>query len=199
MKRNNSRQLAIWALAIALTATTIAYAALQTSLSITGNVTRKGGSWNVKLGNVANKSTTGSAKFTTQPTISGTTLNFGAELALPGDSFTFTFDVMNAGTVDAKLSSYLFTDSGFDPDNVGVSKSEIDTEYNVHDVTCNMKYNNAIITWSNKGNLNLTKPASTSSPTKKTITVYCKYNYVTTIESYSRNLGLSLELNYVQA
>lgn len=195
MKRNNSRQLAIWALAIALTATTIAYAALQTSLSITGNVTRKGGSWNVKLGNVANKSTTGSAKFTTQPTISGTTLNFGAELALPGDSFTFTFDVMNSGTVDAKLSSYLFSDEESYPG----SKTEMETEYNVDDVTCNMKYNNATITWSNKSNLNLTKPASTSSPTKKTITVYCKYNDVTTISSTSKELNLSLDLDYVQA
>lgn len=193
MKRNNSRQLAICALAIALTATTIAYAVLRTSLRISGNVTRKGGTWSIQLDNIANKSTTGSAKFTTQPTISGTTLNFGAELALPGDSFSFTFDVMNAGTVDAKLSSYLFSHVDYS------SPSETETEYNVDDVTCNMKYNNATITPSNKSNLNLTKPASTSSPTKKTIKVYCKYDAVPVIDSTDRELNLSLELNYVQA
>lgn len=103
MNQKKQRTIAIFALAIALVATTIAYAVLSTTLSISGSVTKKGGSWDVHLANVSQATTTGTGKMTTTPQISGTTLSFAAELAKPGDSVEFTFDIVNAGTIDAKM------------------------------------------------------------------------------------------------
>lgn len=101
MNQKKQRTLAIFVLAIALVATTIAYAVLSTTLSISGNVTKKGGSWDVHLANVSQATTTGTGKMTTTPQISGTTLSFAAELSKPGDSVEFTFDIVNGGTINA--------------------------------------------------------------------------------------------------
>ena len=101
MNKKKQRTLAIFALAIALVATTVAYAALSTTLQVSGSVTKKGGTWSINIENISSVTTTGTGKMTTAPTSSGTTLSFAAELAKPGDSVSFTFDIVNNGSVDA--------------------------------------------------------------------------------------------------
>lgn len=104
MNQKKQRTLAIFALAIALVATTVAYAALQTTLKVSGNVTKKGGTWAIKIQNISSVTTTGSGKMTSAPKVSGTTLSFAAELSKPGDSVSFTFDIANNGTVNAEMT-----------------------------------------------------------------------------------------------
>ena len=101
MNQKKQRTLAIFALAIALVATTVAYAALQTTLQVSGNVTKKGGTWAINIQNISSVTTTGSAKMTTKPSVSGTALSFDAQLTKPGDTISFTFDIANTGSVDA--------------------------------------------------------------------------------------------------
>ena len=135
MNQKKQRTLAIFALAIALVATSIAYAALSATLSITGNVTKKKGSWSIDIQNISSVTTNGTGKMTTPPSV-GTngTLNFAAELAKPGDSVSFTFDLVNNGSVAATFdtdkfdiiigntaASKMYTDGEISDDNVTLS------------------------------------------------------------------------------
>lgn len=103
MNQKKQRTLAIFALAIALVATTVAYAALSTTLNISGNITKKGGSWSVGITNLSSVSTTGTGSMSKAPSVTGTTLSFDADLKKPGDSVSFTFDIVNSGTVTAQM------------------------------------------------------------------------------------------------
>jgi hypothetical protein len=79
----------------------IGYAALAATLNIYGTSDIDSASWDVHFNNV--QVTSGSVSATT-PTISNnTTVNFSANLANPGDFYEFKVDVVNAGTLDAKL------------------------------------------------------------------------------------------------
>ncbi len=104
MNQKKQRTLAIFALAVALVATTVAYAALSTTLNISGNITKKGGSWSVGIANISGVSTKGTGAMSTAPKVTGTTLSFDANLKKPGDSVSFTFDIVNSGTVTAQMS-----------------------------------------------------------------------------------------------
>lgn len=103
MNQKKQRTLAIFALAVALIATTVAYAALSTTLNISGNITKKGGSWSVGITNLSSVSTTGTGSMSKAPSVTGTTLSFDADLKKPGDSVSFTFDIVNSGTVTAQM------------------------------------------------------------------------------------------------
>ena len=106
MRNRNTRSIAICALAVALIATTVAYAVLQTTLNISGSVTRKGGSWSINFANPTITSTKGKASMTT-PSINGTNLTFNTTLSQPGDQVTFTFDVVNDGNIAARLADVI--------------------------------------------------------------------------------------------
>ncbi len=109
MEQRKQRTLAIFALALALIATSVAYAALSTTLTISGNVTKKGGSFSVVMQNVKQGTTVGSGKITSVKLNGTDTVNFGISLEKPGDSASFSFDVYNAGTIDAIVNDYLDT------------------------------------------------------------------------------------------
>ena len=86
---------------------TIAYAALVTTLNISGYAQVSASNWNIHLANAKVKN--GSAT-TTVPTItSGNTLNFSTTLTTPGDFFEFTVDVVNAGEIDAMIEKVVKT------------------------------------------------------------------------------------------
>lgn len=109
MEKKKQRTLAIFALAIALVATTVAYAVLQTTLNISGSVTKKGGSWDIKFTDVSTSTVRGGT-FSKTPAVSGTSLTFNANLNTEGDAVLIKFRVHNAGTLNAGLK-YL-TDGG---------------------------------------------------------------------------------------
>ena len=176
MKTRNQRTLAIFALAFALIATTVAYAVLQTTLNISGTVTRKGGSWDIHFDNVANVTKGGKATLTT-PTISnaGANLTFEASLAIPKDSISFTVDVVNDGTIDAMLSS------------VTLSGAE---EADANDVTYTATYADGTAIGVND---------ELKANQTKTIKITVSYNDVDNVSAEEVELDLGLSLIYIQA
>ena len=194
MNQKKQRGLAIFALAIALVATTVAYAALSTTLQVSGNVTKKGGTWSVNIRNISNVTTTGTGKMTTAPSVSGTTLSFEAELAKPGDSVSFTFDIVNNGSVDAKvdLGSSLISMGNYTSNIASVSELTSDN------VTYALKYKKTDGSFeSPAGKLwNITLKPNGSQTFMLTLT-WDSTSHITTTES--KKLAITAEFPFTQA
>ena len=85
----------------------IAYAAMEAVLTISGNSEVVASSWNIYLDNVEVKSGSVSAN---APSISGTSsVGFDVELNTPGEFYEFTVDVVNEGSIDAMIDSVVKT------------------------------------------------------------------------------------------
>ena len=86
---------------------TIAYAALNAVLTISGNASVVASNWDIYLENprVISESAT-----TDVPTIVGNnTLKFNTTLNMPGDFYEFTVDVVNDGSIDAMIENVIKT------------------------------------------------------------------------------------------
>ena len=109
MKKKAKKYVSVLVLILLLLGVTVGFSALSTSLNITGTSKIKVATWDVHFENV--EETTGSVDATTAPTIStnngvaGTKITYAVELTTPGDFYEFTVDVVNDGSVDAKLSA----------------------------------------------------------------------------------------------
>ncbi|MBQ9024065.1 MAG: hypothetical protein IJ105_02450 [Bacilli bacterium] len=110
--RGNSKSVALAVLGVILVGMTIAYAALQTNLSISGSVQSPSVSWDVHIINFAKGTVVGSAtgptaeELTTGGHLNATAISdVAVNLPKPGDSITYSWDIVNAGTIDAKLTS----------------------------------------------------------------------------------------------
>lgn len=89
---------------------TVGYAALSTTLSITGKGTLSKNSWDIHFENLVIVGN-GASAVTTAPTIDSTKtkVSFNITLSKPGDSYEFTVDAVNKGTIDAMLSGFSAT------------------------------------------------------------------------------------------
>lgn len=191
MKSTRGRSIAILALTIALCATTVAYAVLQTTLTISGSVTKKGGTWNLTLSNVSTTKS-GKATFGTSPSTSGTSLKFAATLNEQEDEVAVKFRVYNSGTINAKLQSdgvvltigsttYAMTGAEYVNVANGVTCGLYDASGNV------FSYSNAT---------NITPFQVNAGAYTGYFTLKCKY---TTQNSTDSTINVKLQLNYVQA
>ena len=84
----------------------IAYAALNAVLTISGNAEVAASNWYIHLDNAKVKN--GSAT-SDVPIISGNSLTFSTTFNMPGDYYEFTVDVVNEGTIDAMIESVTTT------------------------------------------------------------------------------------------
>lgn len=99
------------ALVILLLGISIGYAALTTTLVINGESTIKKVVWNIHFANT--KTEDGSVSIDTAhgekaayiPNTDETKVEYKVSLKQPGDFYEFTVDVVNDGTLDAKISS----------------------------------------------------------------------------------------------
>ncbi len=105
---------AIIALAVGLVASIgVAVAAFSTDLYVRGTATVRSTVWDVHFANLKPVTVVGSAKEITAPTIQTSVdnnplaaiKNYDVELKDPGDSVEYTFDVANAGDMDAVLNA----------------------------------------------------------------------------------------------
>ena len=80
---------------------TIAYAALNAVLTISGSAQVTSANWDIHLANP--KVTSGSATTDIPSITSGKTLTFNTTLNMPGDFYEFTVDVVNGGSLDAMI------------------------------------------------------------------------------------------------
>ena len=82
---------------------TIAYAALNAVLTISGSAQVSSADWDVHFDNV--KVTNGSVNGETPKITSPTTATFSTTLSMPGNFYEFTIDVVNDGTIDAMIEN----------------------------------------------------------------------------------------------
>lgn len=106
--RTNKRRVIVYALAIALAVTTVAYAVMQTTLNVSGTIIKKGAALDIYFANLKTPSLSGNGK-STSATLSSTNIEFTIELSEPLDSVTYYFDVVNSGTINAKLDSITYS------------------------------------------------------------------------------------------
>ena len=82
----------------------LGYALISTTLEVDGTANVDDATWDIHFDNI--QITSGSVTATTAPTIiDDTTVTFAATLENPGDFYEFTVDVVNAGTMNAKIDS----------------------------------------------------------------------------------------------
>ena len=107
--KNKDWKLAMIALLIVSSvAITIGYASFSQILTINGEATVEKSTWKIGFENLSSAILVGTAEEVTHPFISsgGTDIgSYNVNFTTPGDSVSYTFDVVNSGTFDAKLSS----------------------------------------------------------------------------------------------
>ena len=109
-KDRTARIMVIVAICIATLGLSVAYSAFSTTLTVNGTATLKGNQWSVYFDNLLTPTEVGTGESTKADLITDTTkFDFAVSLTKPGDSVSYTFDVHNAGQIDAKLSSITIT------------------------------------------------------------------------------------------
>ena len=106
-KERKIKVLSVAALLVAVLGLTVAFAALSQTLTINGSATVNAASWDVHFENLSEATIEGGAEVVTKPTITedGTSIQtFKVKLTKPLDSVIYTFDVKNAGSINAKLT-----------------------------------------------------------------------------------------------
>lgn len=177
MKNKKRKNKAILIVALIL-CITIGYAALATTLNITGNSEIKNARWDIHFDNLVVDSS--SVEATTPATIDSnkTTINYGVHLAKPGDIYAFTVDVVNEGTIDGMISV--------------VSNTGLTTEQ--------QKYVDYSITYD--GNTQLQLKDGLKAGDKKNIKVIVKYKDDINpgdLPQEEATIDLTLKVDYVQA
>lgn len=96
------------ALVLSVVGISVGFASMSTELKINGAANVVPASWKIKFNNLSQPTILGAAEVTTAPIIQSDTHigNYAVKLTKPGDSVTYTFDVVNTGTIDAELSTY---------------------------------------------------------------------------------------------
>ena len=103
----NNAMFGVLALLVGVVAVGMIYAGFTQQLNINGTGNVVASKWDIYFANLSNAVTTGSAVVVTSPQVGPKTKigDYAVSLYAPGDSVTYTFDVVNDGDFDAVLSS----------------------------------------------------------------------------------------------
>ena len=154
---------------------TIAYAALSITLNITGTAEVSASNWDIHLENAVVNS---NSSITNMPVVNGSTASFSIELNKPGDFYEFTVDIVNAGSIDAVISS--------------ISKSGLTTDQE--------KYLNYTITYQNGESVINNQLISANTSQRLLVKVEYRSDLVASdLPSTTQTLNLSFVVNYVQS
>ncbi len=105
MNSRDYKIIAIIALCLGIIGLSIAFAAMSTTLNIK-SVTRYGGNeWNIHFANIDEGTVTGTASKGSVSLTSSTITISDIVLNKPGDAVTYTFDIVNAGAINAKIET----------------------------------------------------------------------------------------------
>lgn len=107
---NDSKTQLIAFLIVISVALGIGYSAMSSTLSIKGTAKVEGMSWRIEFQNLSDAVLTGSAEKVSDPVISEdmTELSsYNVNFLEPGDSISYTFQIANNGTINAKLSEII--------------------------------------------------------------------------------------------
>lgn len=99
------RLLVIMSLILAICCLSIGYSAYNEVLQINSKTMLTNNVWLIEFKNLSNPIKTGTAAENNSATITSTSINTNVILNNPGDAIEYQFDIVNNGTIDAKLSS----------------------------------------------------------------------------------------------
>ena len=134
--------MAVIALLVAVTGLSFAYAAYSSALKISGSGVVSKTQWDIHFANLGKALTVGKGVNTTAPTLEATTVSgFKATLNAPGDSVAYTFDVVNAGTLPANLSTFTLGTLTCAPADDSASQEQADAI--CKDLTYSLNYTSA--------------------------------------------------------
>ena len=108
-KERRTKALVIVVLLIVIAGLTVAFAALSTTLNINGTAYLDAAKWGIRFENlssptkIGSATTTGTAKIEETKAASITGMN--VSLSIPGDKVTYTVDLVNKGTINAKIDN----------------------------------------------------------------------------------------------
>ncbi len=105
-KDRKTKVLAVIAVCISIISLTVGFAAFSETLSIGGTAKVEKASWDIHFANLSSVDKSDTAEVSTTPTLEATSLkDFQATLKLPGDYVSYTFDVVNGGSIDAEITT----------------------------------------------------------------------------------------------
>ena len=178
MRFNPKRSFLFVILFLILATFSIGYAYLTTNLDIDGTSHITGSTWDVHFANIVEDQASVTA--TTPATITNdTTIDFSVDLKNPGDVYTFTADIVNAGTLNAKIDSITLS-------------PELTTAQQEY-LTYEVKYSNGFAIEPNQ---------LLEQGTTKNIKVSFQYKNLQDFSLYpedDQNLTISISITYVQA
>lgn len=143
-----SKNILLGVLIVGLVSMTVAYAALSTTLTIGGTASVDNAKWDVHFESwaqtsnvdslVAGQQNTASQVQAPTQTADKVTKIDGLQVSLkqPGDVIKYTFDIVNDGTIDAKLSSFTKHMTGVYTDTQAGNLSETDLQKFTYTITC---------------------------------------------------------------
>lgn len=108
MNDKNAKVVMVGAIIAMIVIVGVGFALFSENLSINGSGKVTASSWKVKFTNLSSATLVGKAQEVVTPTISDEDTHIGdysVTFTNPGDSISYTFDVKNEGTFDAKVSS----------------------------------------------------------------------------------------------
>ena len=107
MNKNKKLVFGILALLVGIVAISISYAAFTQNLNINGTANVEATAWSVHFANLVKEDWGDTTQEATAPTIKASRTEIGdysVDFYTPGDSITYTFDVVNDGDYNAKIS-----------------------------------------------------------------------------------------------
>jgi len=108
-KERRTKALVVVVLLIVIAGLTVAFAALSTTLNINGTAYLDAAKWGIRFENlssptrVGKATTTGTAKI--EETKAAEITDMNVSLSIPGDKVTYTVDLVNKGTINAKIDN----------------------------------------------------------------------------------------------
>ena len=108
-KERRTKALVVIVLLIVVAGLTVAFAALSTALNINGTAYLDAAKWGIRFENlssptkIGSATTTGTAKIEESKAAEITGMNVG--LSIPGDKVVYTVDLVNKGTINAKIDN----------------------------------------------------------------------------------------------
>ena len=108
-KERRTKALVIVVLLIVVAGLTVAFAALSTTLNINGTAYLDAAKWGIRFENlssptrVGKATTTGTAKI--EETKAAEITDMNVSLSIPGDKIVYTVDLVNKGTINAKIDN----------------------------------------------------------------------------------------------
>ena len=108
-KERRTKALVVVVLLIVIAGLTIAFAALSTTLNINGTAYLDAAKWGIRFENLSSPTKIGSANVTgtakIEETKSAEITGINVGLSTPGDKVTYTVDLVNKGTINAKIDN----------------------------------------------------------------------------------------------